>query len=178
MSRVGKVPVSIPEGVKVILNEDRTIDVSGKLGNLSNSFPPEVTFAREENSIVVKPIDNNKRSRAMWGLSRNLLNNQVKGVSEGFEKKLEIVGVGYKAAVEGKFLTLFLGYSHEIKFLIPEGIAIKAIKPTLLSISGCDKQKVGQVAALIVKQRPPEPYKGKGVKYEGQKILRKEGKKK
>ena len=126
----------------------------------------------------MRPVDESKRSRAMWGLSRNLLRNQIQGVSEGFERKLEIIGVGYKAASEGKYLTLNLGYSHEIKFLIPEGITIKAIKPTLLSISGCDKQQVGQVAALIIKQRPPEPYKGKGIKHEGQVILRKEGKKK
>ena len=119
-----------------------------------------------------------KSARAMWGLARSLLNNMVEGVSKGFEKKLEIFGVGYKTDVSGKFLTLSLGYSHEIKFEIPEGITIKAEKPTLLSISGYDKQKVGQVAALIVKQRPPEPYKGKGVKYQGQRILRKEGKKK
>jgi len=177
MSRIGKVPVSIPEGVLVDL-QDRKINVSGKLGKLSANFPVEVAFVREGNSIIVKPNGESKRSRAMWGLSRSLLQNQVKGVSEGFEKKLEIVGVGYKAAVDDKFLTLNLGYSHEIKFLIPEGVAIKAIKPTLLSISGCDKQKVGQVAAIIVQQRPPEPYKGKGIKYEGQIIRRKEGKKK
>ena len=178
MSRVGKVPVTIPEGVNITLKEDRTIDVSGKLGTLSSRYPSEVQFSREENRILVKPVDLSNRARAMWGLSRNLLQNQVTGVSAGFEKKLEIVGVGYKAAVDAKFLTLNLGFSHEIKFLIPEGITIKAEKPTLLSVSGCDKQKVGQVAAIIVKQRPPEPYKGKGIKYEGQKVLRKEGKKK
>ena len=178
MSRVGKVPVSVPEGVLVSFKEDRFIDVSGKLGKLSFRFPAEVNFVREGDSILVRPVDESKRSRAMWGLSRNLLRNQIQGVSEGFERKLEIIGVGYKAASEGKYLTLNLGYSHEIKFLIPEGITIKAIKPTLLSISGCDKQQVGQVAALIIKQRPPEPYKGKGIKHEGQVILRKEGKKK
>jgi len=177
MSRIGKVPIVIPQGVVVDL-QDRRINVSGKLGKLSANFPPEVSFVREGDTISVKPKDDSKRSKAMWGLSRSILRNQVKGVSEGFEKKLEIIGVGYKSAVDDKFLTLNLGYSHEIKFLIPEGIAIKAIKPTLLSISGCDKQKVGQVAALIVQQRPPEPYKGKGIRYEGQVVLRKEGKKK
>lgn len=177
MSRIGKVPVVIPQGVVVEL-QDRKINVSGKLGKLSTNFPPEVSFIREGDTISVKPKDDSKRSKAMWGLSRSLLRNQVKGVSEGFEKKLEIIGVGYKAAVDDRFLTLNLGYSHEIKFLIPEGIAIKAIKPTLLSISGCDKEKVGQVAALIVQQRPPEPYKGKGIRYEGQVVRRKEGKKK
>ncbi|MCH9753777.1 MAG: 50S ribosomal protein L6 [Alphaproteobacteria bacterium] len=177
MSRIGKAPINLPEGVMVNFN-DNLVDVSGKCGKLSFQIPEEVKVEKRENTIVVTPADGSNRARAMWGLSRSLINNQVQGVSEGFEKKLEIVGVGYKAAVDGKFLTLNLGYSHEIKFLIPEGIAIKAIKPTLLSVSGCDKQKVGQVAAIIVKQRPPEPYKGKGIKYEGQVILRKEGKKK
>lgn len=177
MSRIGKAPISIPEGVVVNFNNN-LVDVSGKCGKLSFQFPEEVEFVKEENTILVKPISDSNRARAMWGLSRSLLNNQVQGVSEGFEKKLEIIGVGYKASVDDKFLTLNLGYSHEIKFLIPEGITIKAIKPTLLSISGCDKQKVGQVAAIIIKQRPPEPYKGKGIKHENQIILRKEGKKK
>ena len=177
MSRIGKAPINLPEGVVVNFN-DNVIDVSGKCGKLSFECPEEVKVTKEENQIIVKPTSDSNRARAMWGLSRSLLNNQIQGVAEGFEKKLEIVGVGYKASVDGKFLTLHLGFSHEIKFLIPEGITIKAIKPTLLSISGCDKQKVGQVAAIIVKQRPPEPYKGKGIKYEGQIILRKEGKKK
>jgi large subunit ribosomal protein L6 len=177
MSRIGKAPISLPDGV-IVNFHDNLVDVSGKHGKLSFQFPEEVEFIKEEKQIIVKPTSDSNRARAMWGLSRSLLSNQVQGVSEGFEKKLEIVGVGYKAAVDGKFLTLNLGFSHEIKFLIPDGITIKAIKPTLLSISGCDKQKVGQVAAIIIKQRPPEPYKGKGIKHEGQVILRKEGKKK
>ncbi len=178
MSRVGKLPISIPDGVNVNIN-NRLVDVSGKLGNLAIQFPPEVKVTNEENSIKISPVNSdNKRDRAMWGLTRSLINNMVTGVSKGFEKKLEIVGVGYRAAVTDKFLTLNLGYSHDIKFEIPEGITIKAIKPTLLSISGYDKQKVGQVAAIIKQQRPPEPYKGKGIKYEGQHIRRKEGKKK
>ena len=177
MSRVGKVPVSIPEGVNINI-EGQSVDVSGKLGKLAMEFSSEVKSAHEDNELKIEPVNISKRARAMWGLSRSLLDNMVIGVSKGFEKRLVIVGVGYKAAVDNKYLTLSLGYSHEIKFEIPEGITIKAIKPTLLSVSGFDKQKVGQVAALIVKQRPPEPYKGKGINYEGRKIRRKEGKKK
>jgi len=178
MSRVGKAPVKIPSGVNVNLADNGVISVSGKFGSLSYAYSSDVTFVRENDTILVQPVGDSKRSQAMWGLSRNLLRNQVQGVAEGFEKKLEIIGVGYKAAVDGKFLTLNLGYSHEIKFLIPEGITIKAIKPTLLSVSGCDKQQVGQVCALIIKQRPPEPYKGKGIREEGTSVRRKEGKKK
>ena len=177
MSRVGKVPIEIPEGVEVLI-KDSEIQVKGKLGKLAYGFPFEVTVIRRENKIVVEPDLEKKNARAMWGLARNLINNMVVGVSKGFEKKLDIVGVGYKAEVAGKILTLNLGYSHEIKFEIPDGVTITAEKPTLLSVFGYDKQKVGQVAAIIVKQRPPEPYKGKGVKYQGQRILRKEGKKK
>jgi large subunit ribosomal protein L6 len=177
MSRVGKVPIEIPEGVDVQVNGGEVL-VKGKLGQLKQSFPAEVTIQKKDKHLVVEPDLKLKTARAMWGLSRSLLNNMVIGVSKGFEKKLEIFGVGYKAEVTDKFLTLSLGYSHEIKFEIPAGITIKAEKPTLLAISGYDKQKVGQVAAIIVKQRPPEPYKGKGVKYQGQRILRKEGKKK
>lgn len=177
MSRVGKAPVSIPEGVKVEINGS-VVNTTGKMGKLSTTFPPEVKLVNSGASITVEPVNDNKRSRAMWGLSRTLLNNMVVGVSEGFEKKLEIIGVGYKAAVEDKYLTLNLGYSHDVKLEIPEGITIKAIKPTLLSIAGHDKQRVGEVAALIIKQRPPEPYKGKGIRHEGAKVRRKEGKKK
>lgn len=177
MSRVGKLPIEIPEGVEVQINNSE-IQVKGKLGKLMHKFPSEVEVKKQDNKLSVIPNLEAKNARAMWGLTRNLLNNMVEGVSKGFEKKLEIVGVGYKSDVSGKYLTLSLGYSHEIKFEIPEGITIKAEKPTLLSIFGYDKQRVGQVAALIVKQRPPEPYKGKGIKYQGQRILRKEGKKK
>lgn len=177
MSRVGKVPVAIPEGVEVLIAQSH-VDVKGKLGRLKFDVPKEVKVEQKEKMLAVAMNIDTTRACAMWGLTRNILNNMVRGVSQGFEKRLEITGVGYKADVSGKFLTLNLGYSHEIKFLIPEGITIKAEKPTLLSISGCDKQHVGQVAALIIKQRPPEPYKGKGIKYEGQRILRKEGKKK
>jgi len=178
MSRTGKLPIKIPEGVKVTVDAN-TVTVIGKLGTLTASFPTEVEISLQDGFLKTSLKDKDKKDgRAFWGLTRSLMNNMVKGVSEGFEKRLEIIGVGYRAAVGGKYLTLILGYSHEIKFEIPEGIAIKAIKPTLLSITGCDKQKVGQVAAMIIKQRPPEPYKGKGIKHEGAWILRKEGKKK
>lgn len=177
MSRIGKKPVIIPEGVKFNV-QGHVVEVVGKLGALQSKFPNEVKFVNESGEIKVVPINDSKRARSMWGLSRSLLMNMMKGVSEGFSKRLEINGVGYKAAIDNKYLTLSLGYSHEIKFEIPKGIVIKAEKPTLLVISGYDKQKVGEVAAEIIKQRPPEPYKGKGIKYEGQQILRKEGKKK
>lgn len=177
MSRVGKAPINIPTGVKVQINGTE-VSVTGKLGSLSQKFLPDIAITQEGDLLKVALVEGGQGSSAIWGLSRGLLHNMVIGVSEGFERKLEIFGVGYKAAVSGKYLMLALGHSHEIAFEIPVGITIKAIKPTLLLIVGCDKQKVGQVAAMIIKQRPPEPYKGKGVKYEGQWILRKEGKKK
>jgi large subunit ribosomal protein L6 len=178
MSRVGKVPVKIPEGVKATL-DGNTISFVGKLGSLSETFPAQVSMELKDGMLKTSIKDKeDKNARAFWGLTRSLINNMVKGVSQGFERRLEITGVGYRAAVAGKYLTLALGYSHAIKFEIPEGVTIKAEKPTLLSITGCDKQKVGQVAAMIIKQRPPEPYKGKGIKHEGAWILRKEGKKK
>jgi large subunit ribosomal protein L6 len=177
MSRVGKAPIPVSAGVKVEINGS-TVSVAGKMGTLSYTFSPDVQIKLVNGVLTLALSENPGASRAIWGLSRGLLNNMVTGVSEGFEKRLEIIGVGYKASVAGKYLTLSLGHSHDIKFEIPDGITIKAPKPTSLSIIGCDKQKVGQVAAMIVQQRPPEPYKGKGVKYEGQWILRKEGKKK
>lgn len=177
MSRIGKLPVAIPSGVKVDI-AGQQIQVTGKLGVLSTSFEKEVTVTVDEAKVSVKPANDSTRARAMWGLVRSLVNNMVKGVSEGFTVRLEINGVGYRSAVDGKILTLFLGYSHEIKYAIPEGVDIKCEKPTLLVIFGADKQKVGQVAAEIRVLRPPEPYKGKGIKYEGEKIRRKQGKKK
>ena len=178
MSRVGKVPVKIPDGVKATINGNN-LSVVGKLGTLSADFATEVVMELADGLLRTSIKDkDSKKARAFWGLTRSLINNMVKGVSEGFEKKLEIFGVGYRAAVTGKYLSLALGYSHGVKFEIPEGITIKALKPTQLSITGFDKQKVGQVAAMIIKQRPPEPYKGKGIKHEGAWILRKEGKKK
>lgn len=177
MSRVGKAPVKIPSGTKVQVN-GADVSVTGKLGSLVYKLLPGIVVKQDGDLLNVALSESNPATSAIWGLTRGLLNNMVKGASEGFEQRLEIFGVGYKAAVAGKYLMLSLGHSHEIAFEIPSGITIKAIKPTSLVITGCDKQKVGQVAAMIIQQRPPEPYKGKGVKYEGQWILRKEGKKK
>jgi large subunit ribosomal protein L6 len=177
MSRVGKRPVMLPSGVNFKI-EGTHVVVDGKLGSLAFSFPREVKIGNDGNVLKVEPIENSKRARAMWGLSRNLLNNMVVGVSEGFTKRLEIIGVGYKANVDGKYLSLALGFSHEVKVEIPAGVKIVAEKPTTLVITGCDKQKVGELAATIIKLRPPEPYKGKGIREEGQYVRRKEGKKK
>jgi large subunit ribosomal protein L6 len=177
MSRIGKVPVSIPEGVNVSV-EGQLLQVSGKRGSMSMPFKDLVSIVVEGQEIIVRPVNDTKQARAMWGLYRSIANHLVIGVSKGFETKLEINGVGYRASVNKNILTLLLGYSHEIKYLIPKGISIVCEKPTLLVVSGHDKQLVGQVCATIVKMRPPEPYKGKGIKYEGQKIRRKEGKKK
>ncbi len=177
MSRIGKLPVALPSGVKVdIVGQE--IQVTGALGTLAASFEKEVSIILEGAAVLVKPANDTTRARAMWGLARSIINNMVKGVSEGFIVRLEINGVGYRSAVDGEILTLFLGYSHEIKYAIPSGVNIKCEKPTLLVISGADKQKVGQVAAEIRSLRPPEPYKGKGIKYENEKIRRKQGKKK
>lgn len=177
MSRIGKHPVTIPSGVDVQLAE-RDITVKGSKGVLSMTFVDDVVVSREDDKIWVKPRNEGTRSRQMWGMQRTLLNNLVEGVSEGFSKKLEIVGVGYRAAVQGKNLKLNLGYSHDVDFAIPEGIEIKCPTQTTIEVSGADKQKVGQVAAVIRSYRKPEPYKGKGVKYADEFIFRKEGKKK
>ncbi|HTJ02381.1 MAG TPA: 50S ribosomal protein L6 [Methylovirgula sp.] len=177
MSRVGKKPVSIPSGVTATVN-GQAIAIKGSKGELRFAAPTEVSVSYADNQIKVDPRDMSKRSRAMWGMTRAMVSNLVTGVSKGFEKKLEITGVGYKAAVQGKVLNLSLGYSHDVPFAIPEGITIVTPKPTEITISGIDRQKVGQVAAEIRSMRPPEPYKGKGVKYSGEFIFRKEGKKK
>ncbi|KYO55465.1 MAG: 50S ribosomal protein L6 [Tistrella sp.] len=177
MSRIGKNPVAVPQGVEVAV-DGNTVRVKGKLGALERTLPSDVNVALEDGKVVVAPANDERRGRAMWGLSRTLVANMVKGVSEGFTVKLDINGVGYRAAVDGKLLTLQLGYSHDIKYAVPADIEIKAEKPTALAISGIDKQRVGQIAAEIRSFRSPEPYKGKGVKYEDEVIVRKEGKKK
>ena len=177
MSRVGKNPVAIPAGVNVEVAGGK-MSAKGKLGVLSMGLSREVEVKVENGQVLVKPVGSSKRARTMWGTTRNLVRNMVNGVATGFSKNLEINGVGFRAAVQGKELVLQLGYSHEIKYAIPEGITIKAEKPTALTISGADRQKVGQVAAEIRSFRGPEPYKGKGIKYETETILRKEGKKK
>lgn len=178
MSRVGKLPIEIPSGVTVDIR-DMVVTVKGSKGELKQAYNSEVTVEAKDGTIVVNPRDKaDNRSRAMWGLYRALIANLVKGVSEGFTKNLEIQGVGFKAAADNQFLNLSLGYSHEIKYAIPEGIQVKCEKPTLVSISGINKELVGQVAAEIRALRKPEPYKGKGVRYEGEFVRHKEGKKK
>ena len=177
MSRVGKHPVEVPSGVEVAIS-GRTVTAKGKLGQLAYESTDDISVALEEGKVVVRPVSESKRSRAMWGTARSRIQSMVTGVSEGFAKRLEINGVGYRAAVQGSNLNLQLGYSHEINYAIPEGIEIKCERPTRIAISGADKQQVGQVAAEIRAFRKPEPYKGKGIKYDDEIILRKEGKKK
>lgn len=177
MSRVGKKPVAVPAGVTASVTGQH-VKVKGAKGELSFSAPEEVVVAMDNGQITVTPKGQDKRSRAMWGMSRAQVANLMVGVSTGFEKKLEITGVGYKAAVQGKVLKLSLGYSHDIDYEIPAGITILTPKPTEINISGIDKQVVGQTAAEIRDYRGPEPYKGKGVRYAGEFIFRKEGKKK
>lgn len=178
MSRVGKYPVVIPAGVTVTINGD-TVNAKGKLGELSYKVGEDVTLKLEENKLWVSPVQHEAGiNRSMWGTARAQIQNIVKGVSEGFSKKLEIVGVGYKAQVQGKILKLNLGFSHDVDYEIPEGLKVVCASPTNVEISGISKQKVGQMASEIRAMRPPEPYKGKGIKYEGEYILRKEGKKK
>lgn len=177
MSRVGKLAVEIPSGVEVALSKEE-IKIKGKLGELALSLNSTVNVAFENNSVQVQPANDSKESRAMWGTFRSTINNMVQGVNEGFTIRLEINGVGYKTSLKGSILTLSLGYSHDIKYALPEGVTIQCEKPTLLVISGYDKQKVGQVAAELMALRPFEPYKGKGVFVEGKPGRRKEGKKK
>lgn len=183
MSRVGKSPVAVPKDVQVNLTEGQ-ITVKGKLGELKAQLTKDVKVtykgAEGENSalVSVEPANESKTSRAMWGTVRNIVNNMVKGVSEGFTIRLEMTGVGYRAAADGNLITLTLGYSHEIKYALPAGVAVKCEKPTLIVLSGADKQLVGQIAGELMKFRPVEPYKGKGIYIEGSYIRRKEGKKK
>ena len=177
MSRIGKKAVPVPSGVTATV-QGQTVNVKGPKGTRQLTLPDDVTVKMDKTSIKIDPREESPRSRAMWGTSRTLVNNLMTGVTKGFERKLEITGVGYRAAVQGKNLQLALGYSHDVIYPIPEGIAIVTPKPTEIVITGNDKQKVGQVAAEIRGFRRPEPYKGKGVKYVGEYIFRKEGKKK
>ena len=177
MSRVGMIPVAIPEGVTVDL-AGQSLTAKGKIGELNLIFVDDVVASVEDGSIVVKPANDTLNARKMWGTYRSLASNVVVGVSEGFTKDLQVNGVGYRAAVQGKELVLQLGHSHEIRHAIPEGITIKCETQNEISIFGADKQEVGSIAAKIRSYRPPEPYKGKGVKYKDETILRKEGKKK
>jgi large subunit ribosomal protein L6 len=177
MSRIGKRPVAVPSGVTANV-EGQTVKVKGPKGALQAVLHDDVVVSMDKAAIKVAPRFETKRARSQWGTSRTLVNNLIAGVTKGFEEKLEITGVGYRAAVQGKQLNLQLGFSHDVNFPIPQGIAIATPKPTEIVISGIDKQQVGQVAAELRGFRPPEPYKGKGVKYAGEYIFRKEGKKK
>ncbi len=177
MSRVGKKPVPVPKGVTAKV-EGQRVSAKGGKGELQFIVPDEVAVKMENDAIMVDPRDETKRARALWGTSRAMINNIVTGVSDGFERRLEITGVGYRAAVAGKTLQLALGYSHDINYPIPDGITMATPRPTEVIITGIDRRQVGQVAAEIRAMRPPEPYKGKGVKYANEYIFRKEGKKK
>lgn len=177
MSRIGKNPVQIPDGVSVEIS-GQTVTAKGKLGELSTHLTNDVVVTMNDNEVKVEPREGASRARQMWGMSRSLIRNIVEGVSQGFAKKLLITGVGYRAQLKGKDLVLQLGFSHEVVYTLPEGITINCPDQTTIDISGADKQKVGQVAAEIRSYRPPEPYKGKGVRYADEFILRKEGKKK
>ncbi len=177
MSRIGKKPVPIPAGVTAAI-EGKTLSVKGAKGTLTLNLAEEVVYAVEDGGISVQPANDTKRARSFWGMQRTLVQNLVTGVTEGFTKTLQITGVGYRANVQGKNLKLQLGYSHDVDFAIPEGIEIKTPDQTTINIAGINKQQVGQVAAEIRRWRKPEPYKGKGIKYAGEFIFRKEGKKK
>lgn len=177
MSRIGKKPVPVPNGVTAKI-DGQTVSVKGPKGELSITLVDDVIVEMGDDGITVSPRDQSKRARSMWGMSRSLVDNLVVGVSAGFSKTLEITGVGYRAAMKGEDLQLNLGYSHDVVYSVPEGIQVQCTKPTEIVISGIDPAKVGQVAAEIRRYRPPEPYKGKGVKYANEFIFRKEGKKK
>jgi large subunit ribosomal protein L6 len=177
MSRIGKRPVPLPSGVTAT-TEGRTLSVRGPKGTLSLQMREEISYDVSEEGISVQPANETKQARAFWGMQRTLVQNLVTGVSEGFTKVLEITGVGYRATAQGKNLRLQLGYSHDVNVDVPEGIEIRTPDNTTVEVSGIDRQKVGQVAAEIRRWRKPEPYKGKGIKYRGEYIFRKEGKKK
>jgi large subunit ribosomal protein L6 len=177
MSRIGKAPVKVPQGVDVKLN-GQTVTAKGKLGEGSFTVVDEVSVQIADGVITLAPRSESRRARNMWGTSRTQVNNLIQGVATGFTEELEINGVGYRAAVQGKDLVLALGYTHDIKYPIPAGVTMKTEKPTSITISGANKQQIGQIAAEIRAYRPPEPYKGKGVKYVSETIVRKEGKKK
>ena len=177
MSRIGKKPVTIPSGVTANI-EGAILSVKGPKGTLTMPLRDEISYTMEDGGISVQPANDTKQARAFWGMQRTLVQNLVTGVTDGFTKKLLITGVGYRAAAQGRNLNLKLGYSHDVNIDVPEGIEVKTPDNTTIEISGSDKQKVGQLAAEIRQWRKPEPYKGKGIKYDGEFIFRKEGKKK
>jgi large subunit ribosomal protein L6 len=175
MSRIGKAPIPVPGGVTVSLN-GLDVSVKGPKGTLSRTLPDGVTVAQDGNTLVVSPSSDSRRSRERHGLCRTLVANMVEGVSQGYTRKLEIVGVGYRAAVQGKKLVVSAGYSHQVEMVPPEGVTFAVDGNTTVLVSGADKELVGNEAAKVRAIRPPEPYKGKGIKYEGERILRKAGK--
>jgi large subunit ribosomal protein L6 len=177
MSRIGKKAIEIPQGVNITL-EGQTVTVKGPKGELSWTVVDEIAIAQEDANLNLTMREDNQRSRAMWGLSRTLVNNMVVGVTKGFEESLELVGVGYRAQMKGQTLSMQLGFSHDVDIKPPAGISFATPKQTEIKISGIDKQAVGEIASKIRRIRPPEPYKGKGVRYLGEKVRRKEGKKK
>jgi large subunit ribosomal protein L6 len=177
MSRIGKQPIVVPNGTTVTL-DGQTVKVKGPKGELTWSVAPEIEMKLENGELTLAPREDTPRARSMWGLSRSLVGNMVTGVSEGFERTLELVGVGYRAAMKGNALSLQLGLSHDVDIDPPAGVSFAVPKQTEIKIAGIDKQVVGEVAAKIRKMRPPEPYKGKGVRYAGETVRRKEGKKK
>ncbi|AXC49375.1 50S ribosomal protein L6 [Paracoccus suum] len=177
MSRIGKRPVVLPQGVTANI-DGQSIEVKGPKGVRSFAATDDVTLAVEDGAITVTPRGSSKRARQQWGMSRSMVENLVTGVTTGFKKELEIQGVGYRAQMQGKTLRLQLGYSHDVNFETPEGVTITAPKQTEIIIEGVDQQQVGQVAANIREWRAPEPYKGKGIRYKGERVFRKEGKKK
>ena len=175
MSRIGKMPVHVPAGVDVAI-DGTTVTVKGKKGELTRTFQPTMVIKQEGEDILVTPADEERPTNAYWGLTRSLLSNMVQGVSEGFEKKLELVGVGYRAALKGKDLELQLGFSHPVLVKCPEGITFEVPSQTEINVLGASKEQVGQTAADIRKWRKPEPYKGKGIRYVGEHVRRKAGK--
>ena len=177
MSRVGKKLIDLPEGIDISIVHNG-ITIKGSKGELNANFPNTVKLEKEKDKVRVVPLNESKSAKASWGMARTIINNMVTGVSKGFSKVLEINGVGYRASIEGNILTLQLGYSHDIKLAIPKDLEVKCSKPTEIIVSGIDKQKVGQFASEIRKLRKPEPYKGKGIKYQEELIRRNEGKKK
>lgn len=176
MSRIGKLPINIPGGVTITVVDDNTVNVKGPKGELSEKISSEMQLSIEDGVLTVKRPSDQKEHRALHGLSRSLINNMVVGVTSGYQKNLDIVGVGYRAQMQGTKLVLNVGYSHPVEFDAPQGISFEVPNPNRVSVKGIDKQRVGQLAADIRKIRPPEPYKGKGIKYENEYVRRKEGK--
>jgi large subunit ribosomal protein L6 len=177
MSRIGKVPVALPDNVTATI-DGSILSVQGPRGTLSMPMMDDISYGIEDGRILVRPANDSKRARSFWGMHRTLVQNLVTGVTEGFTKVLEITGVGYRAAAQGRNLRLQLGYSHDVNIAVPDGLEVKTPDQTTVEISGSDRQRVGQLAAEIRRWRKPEPYKGKGIKYRGEFIFRKEGKKK